>query len=103
MSGDYGYEMEAIEAERLDADLLQDRYERESARAERLRAAGVCLHSSAVGYLPGGEHFYTEQIGLEPGQIRCTEGCLAVFADDAAYSAAMRRAYGSPASRNQET
>jgi len=63
---DYGTEMEAIEQERLDADMLQAQYERESAvysarerRSQKLRSEGKldeaareCPHGS-VGLLAG--------------------------------------------------
>jgi hypothetical protein len=90
---DFGTEMEAIETERLDADIEQ--YEMEAAgdaiaRAER---AGICTHGSAAGY-----HYppiYPEQEGLQPGQLRCTKhtgGCQRVFASDEDWYAAMDEA-----------
>ena len=92
---DYGYEQEAIEAERLDADLLQAQYTREANRAEAMRKRGICQHSSAVGYLPEGKQYYPEQAGLKPGQSRCTEGtngCTAVFDSDEGWATARHAA-----------
>ena len=56
------------------------------------QARGVCCHMSAVGYrsVP----VYTEQEGLKPGQMRCTDGCGEVFADEEDWNAAMNYAMG---------
>jgi hypothetical protein len=51
---DYGYEMEAIEAERLDADLLQAQYEAEGRAYAREMARGNCQHSWQLGRGTGG-------------------------------------------------
>lgn len=77
---DYGMEMEALESERLDADLQMAEMAAVGRQIDRVRAEGGCAHTSAVGYLP--VPVYPEQVGLEPGQLRCTEGCNRVFADD---------------------
>lgn len=85
MEDDYGSEMEAIESERLDADLLQAQYVAESNECERLRRRGICQHTSVVGLPADGSIYYAEQRGLKPGMVACTEhtnGCNAVFPDD---------------------
>ena len=53
----------------------------------RQEAKGVCCHQGVVGYLA--EPVYPEQIGLSPGQVRCTDGCGAVFASEDDWFAAM--------------
>ena len=81
---DWGDEMEAIETERLDADILQAEWEAQGNAMAAARKRGVCQHSSVVGRSGTGEEFYPEQVGLVGAQLRCTEGtggCTAVFAD----------------------
>lgn len=58
----------------------------------RQRANGVCCHQSAVGYLA--EPVYPEQVGLQPGQLRCTDGCGQVFASDEDWWNSMSYAVG---------
>ena len=77
---DPGMEQEALEQERFEADLLQAQYEAEGRRITRARRAGRCTHGSAVGYR--NPTCYPEQEGLEPGQLRCTDGCGQVFGSD---------------------
>ena len=89
---DYGAEMEAIEAERFDADLEQYEMERVGAAIAAARRAGRCTHGSAVGYLA--KPVYEEQRGLRKGQVRCFD-CKAVFDSDEEWHAAMEEAiYG---------
>lgn len=86
---DFGSEMEAIEDERRDTDLEQAAMEREGDRLAALRAQGICTHSSGVEYR--NPPFYESQVGLKPGQSRCTEGtggCARVFNSDAEWAAA---------------
>ena len=49
MTEDYGYELEAIESERFEADMLQAQYERESRAYARDMANGICHHSPTLG------------------------------------------------------
>jgi hypothetical protein len=86
---DWGYEMEAIEAEHHDADLEQAQMEAVGNHLYALRQRGICTHGSTVGYV--GKVIYPEQEGLEPGQSRCTEGaggCERVFDSDEEWVAA---------------
>lgn len=65
-----------------DADIEMAGYAAEANRLNRLRASGVCIHASACALPESGEIYYTEQVGLKPGQMACTEhtnGCTAVF------------------------
>jgi hypothetical protein len=90
---DFGAEMEAIETARMDADLAQAEMERAGNAFHAARKAGRCVHGGAVGYLP--DPVYPEQVGLKPGQLRCTDGCGAVFASDEDWLAAIDQAvYG---------
>ncbi|MGR6921258.1 hypothetical protein ACU635_44040 [[Actinomadura] parvosata] len=87
---DYGTDMEAIEDLRHDADLEQAAMEREGDRLAALRAQGICTHSSGVMYR--NPPVYPEQVGLRPGQSRCTEGtggCEFVANSDAEWFAAV--------------
>lgn len=70
------YDEEAIYQ---DADIEQMQYEAESRELRALRRAGYCSHQSGVGLPESGEIFYPEQVGLKPGQQRCTDGCGTVF------------------------
>lgn len=86
---DPGIDLEAIETQRRDADLEQAAMEREGNRLDALRDKGICTHSSGVGYLK--TPVYPEQVGLKPGQIRCTEGtggCTFVADNDEEWCAA---------------
>lgn len=73
-----------------DADIEQAEWQALGASIGRLRARGVCLHLSAIAYRSPA--LYPEQVGLLPGQVRCTDGCGTVFASDAAWDEAMRDA-----------
>jgi hypothetical protein len=89
-------DMEALEQERLDADMLQAEMVRHGNAIARARAAGRCTHGSAVGYRD--PPVYPEQEGLRPGQSRCTEQCGRVFASDQEWHEAMEAAvYDEPA------
>ena len=90
MEGDPWAEVEAMEQERLDADLEQAEMYRQGAALEAARKAGRCCHQGAVGYI--GQVVYPEQEGLEPGQLRCTDGCGQVFASDEDWWQAMHDA-----------
>jgi hypothetical protein len=86
---DPGTDLEAIETQRHDADLEQAAMEREGNRLAALRAQGICTHSSGVE--SRNPPFYESQVGLKPGQSRCTEGtggCARVFNSDAEWAAA---------------
>jgi hypothetical protein len=89
---DAGYEAEAIEAERMDADIEQARMEAIGARFAAAEAAGVCTHGRAVGYID--PPVYPEQAGLRPGELRCASGCGEVFRSDAEWIAATHAAIG---------
>ncbi|KUN57279.1 hypothetical protein AQJ46_47870 [Streptomyces canus] len=69
-----------------DADLIQAEMEATARRLAAHEKAGFCTHQSAVGCIP--EPVYKEQIGLRPGQLRCTDGCGTVFESDEAWDAA---------------
>lgn len=73
----YWYDEEAVYQ---DADIEQMEMEEESNRLWALRAQGICIHGSAVGF--SGEVHYPEQEGLKIGQLRCTDGCGTIFNDD---------------------
>lgn len=73
-----------------DADMEQAEYERIGAHVAQLEGAGVCCHLSAVGYMP--EPFYPAQVGLLPGEVRCTDGCGATFASEDAWQDAVSEA-----------
>lgn len=89
---DYGYEAEAIADARADADREQARMEAIGARFAAAEAAGTCTHGRAYGYrVPV---FYPEQEGLQPGELRCAEGCGRVFASDADWVGAIHDAIG---------
>ncbi|MEW1842999.1 hypothetical protein AB0392_34095 [Nonomuraea angiospora] len=86
---DYGTDMEAIETLRRDADLEQAAMEREGNRLAALRKRGICTHSSGVTYRD--PPVYEAQVGLRPGQSRCTEGtggCTFVADSDEEWNAA---------------
>lgn len=68
------------EAVYQDADVEQAEFERAGNAIARARRAGRCTHQSSVGYID--PPVYPEQVGLEPGQSRCTEGCNVVFNSD---------------------
>lgn len=85
----YYYDEEAMWQ---DADVEMAEARQIGAAIARQRAKGVCCHLSAVGYLA--EPVYPEQIGLKPGQLRCTDGCGEVFASDEDWWAAMGYAAG---------
>jgi len=80
-------EIEALETERWEADMEQAEMVRAGNAIARARKAGICCHTSAVGYLAS--PVYPEQEGLRPGQSRCTEGCGRVFGSDQEWYAAM--------------
>lgn len=86
---DFGSEMEAIETERLDADLEMAQMEARANYLHALRKRGACTHQSAVGYIS--KVIHPQQEGLKPGQLRCTEGtggCERVFNSDEEWFAA---------------
>lgn len=80
------------EATIQDADLEMAAYAREARAMEAARARGVCQHQSSVGVPESGRIFYPEQEGLVRPQVRCTEGCGTVFADDDEWVLAMQSA-----------
>lgn len=88
-------ENEAIWLGRLDADIEMAEM---TAVGDAIAAAekrGICTHGSAAGYMnpPASQ----AQVGLKPGQLRCTKGtsgCRRVFASDADWYAAMDEAIG---------
>jgi hypothetical protein len=73
-------EVEAEEAERFDADLLQAEMDAQGDAIARAWKAGRCTHGSTAGYMRQSPR--PEQAGLKPGQSRCTAGCEAVFGSD---------------------
>jgi hypothetical protein len=90
---DYGAEMEAIEAERLDADIEQAQMTAVGNAIYRAEQRGICTHGSVTGYI--NPPVYPEQAGLKPGQMICTKGtagCARVFNSDEEWYAAMDEA-----------
>ncbi|MGW1562757.1 hypothetical protein ACWCQ1_40595 [Streptomyces sp. NPDC002144] len=80
---------DALQADReaqWDVDLIQAEMEAAARRLAAHEEAGFCTHQSAVGCIP--DPVYEEQIGLTPGQLRCTAGCGTVFESDEAWEAA---------------
>lgn len=80
---DYGYEMEAIQQERMDADLEMAQMTARANEAHRAAQRGICGHNSRVGANDG--LYYPEQFILRPGEVMCTErtgGCLLIAPDD---------------------
>ncbi|MEV5710154.1 hypothetical protein [Actinoallomurus sp. NPDC052274] len=82
---DWSADMEAIEAERLDADLLQAEMERAAAdyqaQLEIYKRTGDpndCPHGSGVGYVD--PPVYEEQKQLKPGEFFCWT-CRTVMPD----------------------
>ncbi|MEU1273638.1 hypothetical protein [Streptomyces sp. NPDC005799] len=80
-----------------DADLIQAEMEAAARRLAAHGKAGFCTHQSAVGCIP--EPVYEEQIGLKPGQLRCTSGCNTVFESDEAWEAASAAPESNPVPR----
>lgn len=81
---DYGYEMEAIETERFDADMEMAQLTARANDAERARSNGVCQHSSRIGGNPQ-RVYYPEHFILGRDEQVCTErtgGCLAIGPDE---------------------
>ncbi|MEU7855128.1 hypothetical protein [Nonomuraea sp. NPDC049141] len=86
---DPGTDYEAIETQRMDADLEMAEMERRGNYLHALRQRGICTHSSGVEYRD--PPVYPEQVGLKPGQSRCTEGtggCTLVVNSDKEWYAA---------------
>jgi hypothetical protein len=77
---DPGAELEAIETERLDADLLMAEMQRSAHAAHLSRQAGRCPHLSWVGYIRS--PVYPAQERLRPGQVACTDDCGEIFASE---------------------
>lgn len=80
------------EATIQDADILMMDYAREARAMEAARARGNCLHQSTVGRSASGKIFYPEQVGLKPGESRCTDGCERLFFSDEDYYQAVEEA-----------
>ena len=53
---DYGYELEAIEAERFDADLEMAQFAAQARESANRRRRGICDHNSRLG---GGVDYYS--------------------------------------------
>lgn len=73
-----------------DADFEQAELYRRGRLASLRRKQGICTHDSVVGYLA--QPIYPEQIGLKPGQERCTSGCGRIFESRDAWLDAMHEA-----------
>jgi hypothetical protein len=80
---EYEAEEEELANRRADADAEMASMERAGNAMARAERAGRCSHGSAQGYMPGNSH------GLKRGQLKCTNGCGAVFANDEAWYQAM--------------
>lgn len=82
------YDEEAVIQE---ADIEMAMMQDESAYIAHLRAKGICTHQSSLGTGDGngpleGGAYYPEQVGMEPGSIRCTDLCGKLFPNiDAMY------------------
>ena len=90
---DFGAEMEAIQAERWDADIEQAQMEAVGNAIAAAERRGICTHGSVTGYK--NPPVYPEQVGLKPGQMICTKGtggCKRVFDSDEDWWAAMDEA-----------
>jgi hypothetical protein len=72
-----------------DADLEMAEMTLYAARIGAARYAGRCPHQGAAG---AGNP--THGAGLTGDQLRCTDGCRRVFADDDAWQAAIEEALG---------
>ncbi|WTX01081.1 hypothetical protein OG216_47575 (plasmid) [Streptomycetaceae bacterium NBC_01309] len=84
---------ELLSDERYDADYLMAAWHQAANEAEAHRRAGFCTHGSAVRYRP--EPVYPEQVGLSPGQSRCTAGCNTVW-DEGGWEYATTNPYADP-------
>jgi len=82
---------EAIETARRDVDLETAEMDRVGDATAAAQRAGRCTHGSAQGYT-GGPRWAAAQEGLKWGQLRCTAGCAAVFADDDGWHASIDEA-----------
>jgi hypothetical protein len=89
-------DVEALETQRRDVGLEMAEMTAAGDALHAARAAGRCVHASAVGYVS--PPVYPEQHGLRPGQVACTDGpvkadglrgCGEVFASDEAWGVAM--------------
>lgn len=91
--GDYDpwAEQEALENERMEADMEQAEMERFGNAIAAAERAGRCTHGSTVGYRE--PPVYPEQVGLKPGQSRCND-CKRVFESDDDWMAAINEAVG---------
>jgi len=85
----FGYD-EEVPAGFQDADFEMREMEEVGRQMTAQRKRGVCQHASAVGFT--GTVNYPEQEGLRTGELRCTEGCARVFADQDAWFDAMESA-----------
>jgi hypothetical protein len=83
-------ELEALETERLDADLEMAEGAAVGNAIAAAQRRGVCCHTSTAGYIRPA--VYPEQEDLKPGQLACTEhtgGCARVFEGTDEWVAAM--------------
>lgn len=70
------------EATIQDADIeMAEAYEL-SRIVEARRRAGICSHTSSVGRSSTGKIHHEGQVGLEVGEVRCTDLCGRKFAND---------------------
>lgn len=75
----YDYDPEAVIQ---DADIELAEMRRVAYQVDRLRKKGICCHTSSIGVSATGEIFHPEQVGLKPGQQKCTDICGRVFESD---------------------
>ena len=68
------YDPEAVIQE---ADIQMARYASDARHNQALRDSDpeACSHRSSVGLPDSGKIFYPEQVGLKPGEERCTDTC----------------------------
>lgn len=65
-----------------DDDVEMAIMEEEARYRHSLEARGICLHGSSVGLPASRQISHPGQVGLKPGQVRCTAGCGRVFNSD---------------------
>ena len=83
-------EHEAMETERMDADLEMAELAAAGNAVAAARRADRCPHQSSVGYSGGPRS--VQQEGMKRGQVRCTDKCGQTFGSDEEWYEAMEEA-----------
>ncbi|MGP3776988.1 hypothetical protein ACTWJ8_39765 (plasmid) [Streptomyces sp. SDT5-1] len=86
--------MEAAHERAREVDADADAMDRHADELHAHEARGFCSHFGTVGYLP--TPVYAEQVGLKPGEHRCTGGCRTVFPSEAAWIKASTDPFAQP-------